>query len=75
MRAHGKAPHNRITNKLPATGRELVCYAGTHDKISRFMYSHALRDVAEGGGIMESYGVLFSSRTGNTRALQEAVLR
>ena len=37
------------------------------------MYSHALRDVAEGGGIMESYGVLFSSRTGNTRALAEAI--
>ena len=39
------------------------------------MYGHALRDVAEGDGIMESYGALFSSRTGNTRALQEAVLR
>ena len=39
------------------------------------MYRHAPRDVAEGGGIMGSYGVLFSSRTGNTRALQEAVLR
>ncbi len=37
------------------------------------MYGHALRDVAEGGGIMESYGVLFSSRTGNTRALAEAI--
>ncbi len=37
------------------------------------MYSHALRDVAERGGIMESYGVLFSSRTGNTRALAEAI--
>ena len=39
------------------------------------MYSHALRDVAERGGIMGSYGILFSSRTGNTRALQEEVLR
>lgn len=37
------------------------------------MYSHALRDVAEGGGTMESYGVLFSSRTGNARALTEAI--
>ena len=37
------------------------------------MYSHALRDVAERGGIMGSYGVLFSSRTGNTRALAEAI--
>ena len=39
------------------------------------MYSHALWDVTERGGIVGSYGILFSSRTGNTRALQEAVLR
>ena len=37
------------------------------------MYSHAQWDVTERGGIMGSYGVLFSSRTGNTRALAEAI--
>lgn len=37
------------------------------------MCSHARWDVTERGGIMGSYGVLFSSRTGNTRALAEAI--
>lgn len=37
------------------------------------MCSRARWDVTERGGIMGSYGVLFSSRTGNTRALAEAI--